>query len=150
MKRFEWRLQKVLDVKTKEEQFKRMELVRLTEALAIKRSELLMRRRILQEIAAQIARDRSRGRLEAQEFFLRNADADDRIIRTLRAEVEKLDTQRTQKTAEVLAAKRFREGLEKLRTEAKARFIEEQEKIEQKEMDDRTTVAFARNESIRS
>lgn len=148
MKRFEWRLQKVLDVKTKEEQFKRMELFRLTEVLAIKRGELLMRRRILQEIAAQIARDRSRGRLEAQEFFLRNADVDDQIIRALRAEIETLETQRTQKTAEVLAVKRFKEGLEKLRTEAKVRFIEEQERIEQKEMDDGTTIAFARNGSI--
>jgi flagellar biosynthesis chaperone FliJ len=149
MRRFVWRLQKVLDIKTKEEQLKRMELFRLTETLAIRRSELLMRRRILREIAAEITRDRSAGRLGAQEFFLRNADIDDQLIRRLNAEIEELETQRKNKTAEVLAARRFKEALEKLRTEAKVRFIQEQEKLEQKEMDDRTTIAFARNESMR-
>jgi flagellar biosynthesis chaperone FliJ len=149
MKRFAWRLQKVLDIKIKEEQLKRMELFRLTEMLAIKRGELLMRRRILQEIAKEITQDRSAGRLGHQEFFLRNSDADDRLIRRLTGEIEDLEMQRKQKTAEVLAIRRFKEGLQRLRTEAKVRFIEEQEKLEQKEMDDRTTIAFVRNEGVR-
>jgi flagellar biosynthesis chaperone FliJ len=146
MRRFVWRLQKVLDIKTKEEQFKRMELFRLTETLAIKRSELLTRQRVLREIMAEITQDQSAGRLGAQEFFLVNAGTDDQIIRRLRSEIGQLETRQKEKTAEVLAAKRFKEGLEKLRTEAKARFIEEQEKLEQKEMDDRTTIAFSRRE----
>ena len=49
-----------------------------------------------------------------------------------------------------LAAKRFKEGLEKLRAEAKERYIQEQEKLEQRESDDRTTIAFARDEGVRS
>lgn len=149
MKRFAWRLQKVLDIKTKEEQLKRMELFRLTETLAIKRGELLMRRRILQEIADKITRDRSAGRLSDQEFFLRNADIDDRLIQQLSGEIEQMETQRSHKTAEVLALRQFKEGLQKLRTEAEIQFIEKQEKLEQKEMDDRTTIAFARNEGMR-
>jgi flagellar biosynthesis chaperone FliJ len=146
MRRFVWRLQRVLDIKTKEEQFKRMELFRLTETLAIRRSELLTRQRVLREIMAEITQDQSARRLGAQEFFLVNAGTDDQIIRELRGEIGHLETRRKEKTAEVLAAKRFKEGLEKLRTEAKARFIEEQEKLEQKEMDDGTTIAFARRE----
>ncbi len=149
MKRFVWRLQKVLDIKTKEEQLKRMELFRVTEALAMKRSELLMRQRVLRELMAEITRDRSAGRLGMQEFFLNNANTDDQIIRRLIGEIHDLEVKQKEKTAEVLAAKRFKEGLEKLRAEAKTRFIEEQERLEQKELDDRTTVAFARNESLR-
>ncbi len=149
MKRFVWRLQKVLDIKAKEEQLKRMELFRVTEALAMKRSELLMRQRMLREIMAEITRDHSTGRLGMQEFFLNNAGTDDQIIRKLNGEIHELEVQQKEKTAEVLAAKRFKEGLEKLRAEAKRRFIEEQERLEQKEMDDRTTVAFARKESLR-
>ena len=147
MRRFVWRLQRVLDIRTKEEQLKRMELFRLTETLAIRRSELLTRQRILREIMAEITQDASPGRLGAQEFFLRNADRDDQIIRKLKDEIRDLEVRRKEKTAEVLAAKRFKEGLEKLRAEAKARFIEEQEKLEQKEMDDRTTISFARRQS---
>lgn len=148
MKRFVWRLQKVLDIKTKEEQLQRMELFRVTEMLAMKRSELLMRQRVLREIAAEITRNPSSRRLGMQEFFLGNAGTDDQIIRTLRNEIHDLETQQKEKMAEVLAAKRFKEGLEKLRTEAKTRFIGEQERLEQKEMDDRTTVAFARKENV--
>lgn len=147
MKRFVWRLQRVLDIRTKEEQLKRMELFRLTETLAIRRSELLTRQRILRELMAAITQDSSPGRLASQEFFLRNADRDDQIIRRLKEEIHNLEVRQKEKTAEVLAAKRCKEGLEKLRAEAKARFIDEQERLEQKEMDDRTTISFARRQS---
>jgi len=149
MKRFVWRLQKVLDIKTKEEQVKQMELFRLTEMLAERQSELLMRQQVLREIMGEITRDQSSQRLERQAFFLEHAATNDRLIEKLREKIKTLEVQRHEKTAEVLAAKRFREGLEKLREEAKMQFIQEQEKLEQKEMDDRTTVAFARNACMR-
>ena len=149
MKRFVWRLQKVLDIKTKEEQLKQMELFRLTEALAEKRSELLLRQQTLRAIMSDIAKDRSSGRLGTQEFFLKHSAANDQVIEKLRDQIKELEHQRQEKTAEVLATRRFREGLEKLRAEAKERFIQEQEKLEQKEMDDRSTIAFARQESLK-
>ncbi|MBN1359595.1 MAG: hypothetical protein JW993_03335 [Sedimentisphaerales bacterium] len=145
MRRFAWRLQKVLDIKTKEEQFKRMGLFRLTEALAEKRAELLMRRRILQDMIAGVAQIPPSERLKAQEFFLRHAATNDRYIQSVRDEIDRLETLQQEKRREVMVAKRFKEGLEKLRAEAKERYIQEQERLEQKESDDRTTVAFARN-----
>lgn len=145
MKRFVWRLQKVLDIKSKEEQVKQMELFRLTETLAERQSELLMRQQVLREIMGQITRDKSSKRLGTQEFFLRHAATNDRFIEKLKEQIRQLEVQRKEKTAEVLAAKRFREGLEKLRDEAKEQFIQEQERLEQKEMDDQTTITFARN-----
>jgi len=149
MKRFVWRLQKVLDVKTKEEQLRRTELFRVTEELAQKRTELLMRQRILQDLMADITKDTSSERLGAQEFFLRHAAADDAQIRRLQGQIADLEARQKQKMAEVLAARRFKEGLEKLRAQAKEEFIREQEKLEQKESDDRTTMAFARDECAR-
>lgn len=147
MKRFVWRLQKVLDVKTGEEQLKRTELFRVTEHLAAKRSELLIRQRVLQDLMADIAKDRSPERLSTQELFLRQAQTDDAEIRLLREEIADLETRQREKTVEVLAAKRFKEGLEKLRAQAREQFIKEQEKLEQKELEDRTTIAFVRKES---
>lgn len=149
MKRFVWRLQKVLDIKAKEEQLKQIELFRLTETLAERQSELLMRQQTLRELLGKLRKDRSPERLETQEFFLKHAATNDQLIRTLKKEISDLDVLRKEKTAEVLAAKQFREGLEKLRDEAKKQFIREQEKLEQKEMDDRTSVAFARAESAK-
>ncbi len=147
MKRFMWRLQRVLDVKIKEEQIKRTELFRLTEQLAAKRGELLMRRRILQDLLANIRRDSSPERLNTQEFFLRRAAVDDEQIRRIKEEIAALEVRHREKTAEVLAARRFKEGMERLRAQAKEEYLREQERLEQKELDERTAIVFARNES---
>jgi len=148
MKRFVWRLQKVLDVKARQEQAKQMELFRLTEMLAEKRTELLMRQRILQEIMSDIKKSRSSGRLGIQEFFLKHAATNDDCIRALQNRIEELEVRQKQKMAEVLAARRFKEGLDRLRAEAKERFVQEQEKLEQKERDDRTSAALAWSENL--
>ncbi|MEN6576899.1 MAG: flagellar FliJ family protein [Phycisphaerales bacterium] len=146
MKRFVWRLQRVLDVKTKEEQIKRTELFRLTEQLAAKRGELLMRQRILQDLLTEIRQDPSAKRWNEQEFVLRRAAVDDEQIRKLQEEITALEIRHKEKTAELLAARRFKEGLEKLREQAKEEYIQEQERLEQNELDESTTIAFARNE----
>ncbi len=146
MRRFVWRLQKVLDVKSKQEQLKRNELFRIAEQLAAKRGELLLRQRILQDMMAEIQEDTSSARWNTQEFFLRHAAADDEWIRQLQAEITTLEIRHKEKAAEVLAVRRFKEGLEKLRERAKEQYLREQEKLEQKDSDERTTIAFVRNE----
>lgn len=147
MKRFVWRLQKVLDVRTKQEEIKRIELFRLTEALAAKQGELLMRQRALQDIIDSVSKDTSPDRLTSQEFVLRQAATNDEQIRKLKGQIAELETRQKEKTAELLAIRRSREGLERLRAEARAQFIQEQEKLEQRELDERSTVAFARKAS---
>ena len=144
MKRFVWRLQRVLDVKTKEEQVKKMELLRLTEKLTQKRSELLIEKRILQDIIKELSRKNPRERLGEQELFLRHSKTANDLIRKLEEQARELELQQRQKIAEVLKLRRFREGLEKLRAQAKANFIREQEKLEQKELDEMAAIGFAR------
>ncbi|NLH40854.1 MAG: hypothetical protein GX448_03355 [Planctomycetes bacterium] len=148
MKRFVWRLQRVLDIKAKEEQLRRTELFRLTELLTAKRGELLMRQRILDGLLADIRNDRSPERLNSQAFFLQRVAVDDERIRKLKEEIAGLEVRHKEKAAEVLAVRRFKEGLEKLRAQAQDDYVREQERLEQKELDDRTTVSFARRESV--
>ena len=69
MKRFVWRLQRVLDIKTKEEQTKRAELLELTEKLAQVRGELLTQQRILEDIIDGLIGKDAQKRLGEQEFF---------------------------------------------------------------------------------
>jgi flagellar export protein FliJ len=149
MKRFVWRLQKVLDVKTKQEEIKRIELFRLTEKLAEKQGELLMCQRVLREIIEGIAKDTSPQRLAAQEFVLKQAAVNDERIRRLKDQMAKLQAQQKEKTAELLALRRAKEGLERLRARAQEQFLREQERLEQKELDDRSTMAFARQEIVK-
>jgi len=144
MKRFVWRLQRVLDIKKKEGQKTRAELFELTEKLAQARGELLARQKILESIIEELTESNPKRRLGEQEFFLRYSIASDEQIMRLKENVNELESQQREKIAEVLKVRRFKEGLEKLRVEAKLQFIKEQEKLEQKEMDERATISFVR------
>ena len=62
----------------------------------------------------------------------------------LTVQVNQLEIEHKEKIAEVLKLRRFKEGLEKLREQAKMEFIQEQEKLDQRELDEMATVRFAR------
>ena len=144
MKRFVWRLQRVLEIKEKEEQKTRAELFELTERLAQSRGELLARKKMLENIIEELAEKNPKARLGEQEFFLRYSTASDEKIKKLKNNITELESQQREKIAEVLKVRRFKEGLEKLRVEAKIQFIKEQEKLEQKELDEGATISFVR------
>ena len=144
MKRFVWRLQRVLDIRKKEEQKARAELLELTERLAQTQGELLMQQKMLEDIINGLTGENPKKRLGKQEFFLKFSAASNEQIKKLKDKVNELELQQRDKIVEVLKLRRFKEGLEKLRTEAKMRFIKEQEKLEQKQLDEGATVSFVR------
>ena len=144
MKRFVWRLQRVLDIRIKEEQKARAELLKLTEKLAETQSELLAWRKMLEEIINGLAVENPKQRLGKQEFFLRYSKTSNEQIKKLEKRVKELESEQRDKIAEVLKLRRFKEGLEKLRVEAKMQFIKEQEKLEQQQLDEGATVLFVR------
>jgi len=146
MKRFVWRLQRVLDIKTKEEQMKKAELVKLTEKLANVRSELSTQKRILDNLIEDITKESAKTRLGKQEFFLKRSQINNDVIEKLKEKVSKLESARRRKSDELLKVKRFREGLEKLQVEAKTQFIKEQERLGQKDADETATISFVRKQ----
>jgi flagellar FliJ protein len=143
MKRFVWRLQRVLDIKTKEEQVKKAELIKMTEKVVQARNNLLAQKRILDTIIDDLRGQHPKKRLSKQEFFLRCSVTNDAIIKELQEKLSELESAQKQKIAEVLKIRRFKKGLEKLQAQAKERYIKEQEKLEQKELDERTTIGSA-------
>lgn len=145
MKRFAWRLQRVLEIKKRQEQKERAELLKLTERLAERRGELLIRRKMLKDVIEGLAEVDPKERLSAQELFLKHAATNDEQIKKLKESISEMESQQKEKLAEVLKIRRFKEGLEKLRVEAKRQFFEEQEKIEQKELDEVASTSFVRN-----
>lgn len=144
MKRFVWRLQRVLEIKTKEEETKRAELLELTEKLVQRRGQLLMQEKILKDIMTGIARKNIRKRLCEQEFFLKWSETSDEVIRKLKNKISELELEQREKIAELLRVRRFKKGLERLRAEAKRQFIESEERLEQKELDEGAGISFAR------
>ena len=145
MKRFVWRLQRILEIETKKEQKIRSELLELTEKLAETRGILLTQQIILKEIMAGLAGENPKKRLGRQEFFLKFSGTSDERVEKLKEKMNALESQQREKIAELLKVRRFKEGLERLRAEAKTQFIKEQEKLEQKELDEMASVSFARN-----
>ncbi len=148
MKRFVWRLQRVLDIKEKQEQQAKAELMGLTEKLAAARGELLARQKILEQIISGLAKQNPGKRLGEQEFFLKNSTASNDAIRRIKDKIAELETQQKAKVAEVLDLRKFKEGLKRLRTEAKTEFIKEQEKLQQKDLDEKAGISFARKARI--
>jgi flagellar export protein FliJ len=148
MRRFVWRLQRVLDIRTKQEQIKTQELFALTEKLAQTRGELLGQQRILKDILESIANENAKERLSKQEFFLKNSAGTDERIKQLKNKVDELERKQKEMIAEVLKIRRSKEGLEKLREQARTRYIEEQDKLEQKQLDETATMSYVRESSI--
>jgi flagellar biosynthesis chaperone FliJ len=136
----------VLDIRTKQEQVKTQELFALTGKLSQARGELLTQQRILQDIIESIARERKEKRIGKQEFFLRNSAATDELIRQLEVAVRELESRQKEMIVEVLKIRRSKEGLERLREQAKKRYIEEQDKLEQRQLDEMAVVSFVRDE----
>jgi len=144
MRRFVWRLQRVLDIKSKQEQIKTQELYAMTEKLAQTRGELISQQRILRDVLESIANENPKDRLSSQEFFLSHSAATDERIKQLRKSIEEQEVKQKEKIAEVLKLRRFKESLERLKEQAKKRYIEEQDKIEQKQLDETATMGFNR------
>ena len=136
MKRFAWRLQRVLDVKKKEEQKVRSELFELMQQLARSRSELLRQHKILEQIISGLTYDNPKKLLGEQEFFLKHSATIDKQIKMLKEKINQLETRQREKISEMLKVRRFKEGLERLRVEAKTQYLKEQSQLEQKKLDE--------------
>ena len=102
MKRFVWRLQRVLDIRIKEEQKARAELLKLTEKLAETQSTLLAWRKMLEQIINGLSVENPKKRLGKQEFFLRYSAESDERINTLEIKVKELESKQRDKISEVL------------------------------------------------
>lgn len=144
MKKFEWRLQKVLEVNKKKQEVKKAELFKISEQLAVAKTSLLTQRRILQDEIDKVAKDNPSLRLDRQQLLLKSCKVNDEIIKKITEKVQELQKLKNQATEEYIQLRKFTEGLEKLREKAKAEHMQEQEKIQQRQEDERTNVHFTR------
>ncbi len=147
MKRFTWRLQRLLDLKEKIEKAKEVELLRLTEQIAEAMAHLMKERRRMRDMMVAIAQAHPQQRLAQQQFFMKYCPVDDKLLKQMEDHVQQLGERQQHKREELIEIKRLKEGMEKLRAKAKAEFVYEQEKLDQKESDDRTNTAYAHKKS---
>jgi len=98
----------------------------------------------LRKMLGELSEKKAKQRLSEQEFFLRYAHVSDEEIKKLELKLSELEKLRQLKIEEIMKIRRFRKGLERLRAETKAKFLKEEEKHEQKDLDDKTIMSIAR------
>jgi flagellar FliJ protein len=144
VKRFRWKLQRLLDVKVKQENLKKAQLFALTQKIAEARQNLLMRQRKLRDMLAELAKKQGQERLRQQQIFLKAVTVADEQIKELKKQLQKLETQKKSLTSEMLELRKFRKSLERLREIAKEEYETEVKKFEQNQLDETSSTAFAR------
>jgi flagellar protein FliJ len=144
VKRFKWKLQRLFDVRAKQEEIKKAQLVALIQKMTEARQNLLMRQAKLRHTIAELSKNQIQERLWQQQIFLKAATVSDEKIKELKMQLEELGTQRKALSAEVLEVRRARKSLEKLRDIAKEEYAMEAKKFEQNHLDETANIAFAR------
>ena len=144
MKKFKWRLQRLFDLKVKQEDVMRTELVSITEQAVALRGRIMLRKTALRQMLAKLKKKDAKKRMQEQQLVLKYIHVTDKEIEALGMKLIELEKLRREKIKQIMKIRKLRKGLEKLRDNAKADFIKELEKFEQNELDDNTTISFAR------
>ena len=144
MKKFIWPLQRLLDIKEKQEDFARIELVTITEQIVIVRGQIMMQKTILRGVFSELNQLEPQQRTQRQRECMEYAHVTDAKIKTLHQTLEQTEQKRKKKIEEVVKLRKFRKGLERLRAKALVGYREQVNQEEQKQLDESITTTFAR------
>jgi len=145
VKRFKWKLQRVLDIKTQHERALRSDLFALAQAIARVREEILERRTVLRVLLAELADRRLADRLPELAVFMEFSAVEERRIERLGARLGDLESERAEKQRRFLEARATCKTLKRLREEARSAHMRDVGKREQMAFDESAHTAFARN-----
>jgi flagellar FliJ protein len=144
VKRFAWRLQRLLDIKIKQEKSLRAELVAVTEQAVAVKGQILFKKMALRQKLEDLGSLEPGQRLDQQQFFLKFVHVLDTQIRHLKQALKEIEELRKKKLDEMTELRKSRKSLEKLREKAKEEYMIEQDRLEQIETDDMTSMKYAR------
>jgi flagellar export protein FliJ len=148
MARFVWRLQRVLDIREKEEQVLRSELMTLSERMVVLRQEIMVIRARIHTALEELSYKEPSERLSWQQLFMKYSEYSEIEIDSLRSELSNVDKQRKDKMNEIIEKRQLIKALEKLRAKAKEEFLAESAHKEQKELDEYTSNKFGRRAAV--
>ena len=149
MKRFTWKLQRVLDITAQRERARRSELFALAQAVVRVRGAIVERRTVLRILLEELGRRRVGDRLADQAVFMEYSVMEERDIRRLQDRLKQLVAERSQKRDEFMQTRSMRETLERRREQARGEYLRQAAKREQADFDEGTHVAYARETARR-
>ena len=145
MKRFAWPMQRLLEVTGQRELALRAQLLALTQELAHCRGLIFQAQAHLRGLLEQVgAQAELVQRIRLQEVLLASSQVVEAQIRQWQGQLADLTRQRHAKAQELVGAKRKRQTLERLQAQALERYRQEVGRLEQGQLDEAATVAFAR------
>jgi flagellar export protein FliJ len=144
MNRFAWRLQRLLDLKVKQQDMLRAELMALSEQLAQLRARVMLHKAEIHGRLAELRELPADERPARQHLFLQFVQVLDDRIRRLEGAAAGLEEQREQKMKALLEIRQGQKSLEKLRERAKTLYHQQLQAAEQKETDETTSRIYAR------
>ena len=144
MKRFKWRLQKVLDVTMHTEEVLRSDLLAVSRRMAGLSQEISARRAMIAALLEELAQLCLQDRVARHELVMAGSQRKQAEIRQFADQLARCRRERMKKTEQLLKTRASRETLERLREEARVRYARAQALIEQKQFDESAQVAHAR------
>lgn len=147
MRRFHWRLQKLLDVKVQQEQVLRLDLIALTQQALKLRQQIILRRSAVRGWLMEMRKWSVEQRICQQDTVIRCVTATETQIKSLEQELQVQQAKRKEKTDELMQVRASRQTFERLGEEARREHIRQELLREQKELDDGAQTAFARKMS---
>jgi len=143
MKRFKWRLQRVLEVKRRREEAQRAALFSLSRRIVRLRRVLVERQTALRAALEELGGITPAERLARQQLLMRCAAVSEDEINRLRQALRQLGDERSEKTSELIKTRNARESLERMRERARNEHVREEGRREQRELDESAHVAFS-------
>jgi flagellar FliJ protein len=144
MKKFTWRLERLLEVRRKQEDIARAELARLNEEIKNHKDDLRRRIENRLEMLEAFGTRQPQERIEGQQAFLNAMRFVDEAIEKVRSAIASLEKVKIEKTAAYLELRQARKSLEKLRARAVEEYAVQYRKFEQDHGDETTGIAYAR------
>jgi flagellar export protein FliJ len=144
VKKFIWPLQRLLDVKEKQEDAMRVELASLTQQAAAIRGRIMMLKMMLKSMLSDLKQLDPQTRMTKQQEFMNYVPVKDAEIQNFNRQLNEVEEQRKQKLQEMMELRKFRKGLEKLREKARDEHLQQENKLQQNLLDENTNASYAR------
>jgi flagellar biosynthesis chaperone FliJ len=144
MKRFAWSLQRLLDVTAQREKLARAEVLAISRQVAAARQEIARRRATGRMLLAERAQLQLAQRLASEDAFAAAMTVGERLLAGLAQRLEELQKARHEASARLMKVRQSRQTLQRLRAEALRKYMAEQARQEQKQLDEAAQTAFNR------
>jgi flagellar export protein FliJ len=145
MKKHNWRLQRVLDVRIKQEEAKRAELLAVTHRLLIARQMVIAKHAMMRSILLELSRKDARTRMAEQPMVVKHMAFSEEELKKLKKQAEEIEIERKRKAEEMMEARRSRKAMENLKEKAKTEYVKMVNMTEQKELDELSSGRFVRS-----